>query len=248
MAAINDPHIREAVTAAGDLREELGIDSLEPIGNRLLDLAEAELELQVTITPLPKGIDGIYERRPRRSLIILQGADWPTRQRHTLAHEVGHHVLGHAGKTETAESIGTERDGQTREEQQAFWFAAELLMPAEAVAEYLGSTTLTGLELLVRMGEHFAVSPVSVLNRLEGEGLIGREELSELREQVNRSEHWAIAEALGVGHGDDEISRVYEAGDWPRLPAAVSSVARSELAERVRNSITRPTVKWQDDE
>ena len=72
----------------------------------------------------------------------------PQHRRFTLAHELGHYVIdGHVealipGGTGLAPSLGGNfRDQVSRFEREADLFAAELLMPQEAVASVVGETT-----------------------------------------------------------------------------------------------------------
>jgi hypothetical protein len=88
------------------------------------------LEIEVRHEPIITGAEGLSEKIEGRDLIILD----PTiksaeRRRFTLAHELGHHLLGHVGQPCTPESIhGSPKDSH---EIAANKFAATLLMPAK---------------------------------------------------------------------------------------------------------------------
>lgn len=86
--------IPDAVEAARALRERIGIDPHEPLPCAVR-LAEEELGLDVVVAALPEGCSGFYLPRPSRGLVATNGVHAVVRQRFTVAHEIGHHVLGH---------------------------------------------------------------------------------------------------------------------------------------------------------
>ncbi|MGE4428688.1 MAG: ImmA/IrrE family metallo-endopeptidase [Solirubrobacteraceae bacterium] len=89
-----DPQIEVAVDAARTLRREQGWDPEDPLPCAVR-MAEDHLGLDVVVTRLPQPVSGAYLPRPRRGLILVNGTHAVVRQRFTVAHEVGHHVLGH---------------------------------------------------------------------------------------------------------------------------------------------------------
>lgn len=101
-----------AVDAALALRRELDVRAEDPLPC-VLTLAEDHLGLDVVVAPLPQGWSGFYLPRPRRGLIAVNSTHAVVRQRFTIAHELGHHVLGHGaaprvvalGETPTAVEV-----------------------------------------------------------------------------------------------------------------------------------------------
>jgi Zn-dependent peptidase ImmA (M78 family) len=83
-----------AVDAALRLRRELGVAGDDPLPC-VLTLAEDHLDLDVVIAQLPKHCSGFYLPRAGRGLVAANGIHAVVRQRFTVAHEIGHHVLGH---------------------------------------------------------------------------------------------------------------------------------------------------------
>lgn len=83
-----------AVEAAVRVRRDLGIAGDEPLPC-VLRLAEQELDLDVVVARLPANCSGFYLPRGDRGLIATNGVHAVVRQRFTVAHELGHHVLGH---------------------------------------------------------------------------------------------------------------------------------------------------------
>jgi Zn-dependent peptidase ImmA (M78 family) len=100
---------------------------VEAIAEDLLGLHVEERELD--------GISGLLYPAERR--IVLNAADIPTRRRFTLAHELGHWVCQCLEGTEQPVFCRAEEvtlDPQAKAvEREANVFAAELLMPEEAV-------------------------------------------------------------------------------------------------------------------
>lgn len=225
--------------AAQALRGRLGIAADSPFELDLLETSERELGIGVCILELPEALAGAYLRTGRSDHIFIQAINFPTRQRFTIAHELGHHELGHEGVIEQEVDVG----GKTTvpEEQQANYFASELLMPIEAVRvwmdEQLGGRP-PELADVVLMADAFHSSPPAMLYRISTGEYPGvdRELLDVLWDAVRESqEHIAIAERLGIGHGDDAVSRCYQAGVWPRLPAGVDPALCDRLARGVRD-------------
>jgi Zn-dependent peptidase ImmA (M78 family) len=86
--------IRDAVEAAAALRRRLGVPGDEPLPC-VMRLAEHELDLDVVVARLPENCSGFYLPREHRGLVATNGLHAVVRQRFTVAHEIGHHVLGH---------------------------------------------------------------------------------------------------------------------------------------------------------
>ncbi|MDO9408349.1 ImmA/IrrE family metallo-endopeptidase [Patulibacter sp.] len=86
--------IPDAVEAAREVRDRVGVDPHEPLPC-VISLAEQELGLDVVVASLPENCSGFYLPRPGRGLVATNGIHAVVRQRFTVAHEVGHHVLGH---------------------------------------------------------------------------------------------------------------------------------------------------------
>jgi Zn-dependent peptidase ImmA (M78 family) len=100
-----------------------------------------------------------------------------TRQRFTIAHEVGHYALGHldddrkfaGGKRMFRDTSSNFQLGQNREETQANQFAAELLMPAKVVDWLIKEKDVITIEAL---SENFNVSTTAMVYRLKKLGWI----------------------------------------------------------------------------
>lgn len=102
-------------------------------------------------------------------LIVVEASHHPHRQRFTIAHELGHYVLHYrqGGAGFYGDTADTLLDDHATLEAEANAFAAELLMPAEAVDAL--HTVVRGDP--VRMARHFAVSVEAMERRLRRLGL-----------------------------------------------------------------------------
>lgn len=250
MTELTDPHIEIAVAAADDLRTELGLGPTDPFRHDLLECVERQLGLGVCILDMPKKVAGAYIRRGRKSLIFIQAENYPTRQRFTIAHELGHHVLGHGAVFEGYADIG--RETADLSEQQANYFASELLNPVAAVQRWLDENLGSGIPPtmfdVVTLAHYFHVSPPAMLYRLsKGEFAgIDRRILDPLWKQQKANLHVELSEAHGIDHGDDQLSRIYRDGPRPRLPADLPGDLAADLAEGVRKRFPPPAEESDD--
>lgn len=89
------------------------------------------------------------------------------RQRFTMAHELGHVVLGHVTEGHTPKRDANFAPGSDLDEMAANVFAAELLMPSNLVRELADYTT--SVESLAR---RFHVSPSAMSYRLTALGIV----------------------------------------------------------------------------
>jgi transcriptional regulator with XRE-family HTH domain len=96
----------------------------------LSDLLEKSLAIDVGFEPLPVGLDGLSARSGGFRLALVSSGISGTRQRFTLAHEVGHLVAGDSQELLVDESVFGRK---TPAESRANAFAAAFLMPAAAL-------------------------------------------------------------------------------------------------------------------
>lgn len=118
---------------------ELKEPSIDPIR-----IAKA-LGLSVLSEDLGADVAGLLIRKGDQALIAVQRADPPTRRNFTIAHEIGHHVLGH--QFQEGEHVHVDRGhyisqrgprssaGVDPMEVEANQFAAALLMPSWMVRD-----------------------------------------------------------------------------------------------------------------
>ena len=133
--------------------EEQAILVLEDLqlGNKLpidVESVARALNVPVKYEPFEEELSGVLIKEQGRIVIGINSTHAYTRQRFTIAHELGHHLLGHAGeifvdKTLRHQATIIRRDtksslGVNADEIQANQFAAELLMPKRLVSEQVG--------------------------------------------------------------------------------------------------------------
>ena len=203
------PASKAGVTKARRIRERFGLGLDGPIAD-LLVLAERELGVPVVIPErLPDDLAGVYLPRDGRPVILLNGADAPARLRFTLAHELGHHAFGDHRQADT--HAGLVSPGHWIEVR-ANAFAAELLMPAPAVAAYTEPTVATVNEIAARFGTSLLASAI----RLQTAGVAGPEQTAVLRAQLDH--------APAPQPYEDAIARAKRS--LPRWPNPDSPLAR----------------------
>jgi Zn-dependent peptidase ImmA (M78 family) len=197
----------------------------EPLA-RLLALCEERAALPVVCLDLGQGAAGAYLRRGGHAFAFVHGLEPAVRQRFTLAHELGHHRLGHGLSIDSAAALA----GRSRapHEVQANAFAAELLAPRAAVirwAQERAGPLRVDLELVVRLGAAFGVSAKAARVRLQTAGLLTDfSRIDRLDEEIDEGLHLELRDLLGVRGltGDDlaDASRVL-----PRIPDAARGSA-----------------------
>lgn len=94
-----------------------------------------QLGLILMLQPLDNLL-GFYVRGDDRSGIVINNQIPESLQRFTLAHEIGHHVLGHEGTADDAHALGR-FDPNNLLEQAAQAFASSLLMPLPLITSVL---------------------------------------------------------------------------------------------------------------
>jgi Zn-dependent peptidase ImmA (M78 family) len=184
----------------------VGRDS--PIAD-VLRLIEDAARIPVTLLPLPKKVAGAYGRAAAdEPYIFVNSWAHAVRRRFTLAHEFGHHALGHVGMVDLNEDI----DGETStREVEANQFAAEFLAPLQAVGNWMearGYKTVT-LDILVQLANDFGISAESARYRLaDARFLTKRMEISNLDAQIRAGEHKRRFNSLNLELSQDAISLV----------------------------------------
>lgn len=132
------------------------------------------------LSKLKEKTDGFCTVTENHVYIFYDSSLPVSRQRFTVAHEIGHLVLGHVGNgmatVENREPSGTER----AEERQANQFAARLLAPA-CVLHEVGATTPETIQELCGISRQAAQFRAERMQELERRG---RYYTSQLEQQV----------------------------------------------------------------
>jgi Zn-dependent peptidase ImmA (M78 family) len=154
------PNYRHAQAEAMRLLSEAGID--EPPVNPM-EIAKNIVGIVinfVTFNPEKSNIAGFYD--PQKNAIFVNREEFPLRQTFTVAHELGHKIL-HEEWAKSEDYKILLRDSNTDQdfrEQEANFFAANLLMPRFIVDRYWEDLSNSQLSQL------FAVSVPAVKARL----------------------------------------------------------------------------------
>ena len=165
-------------TAARRRGEEVARQLLErrslsrpPVPVREIAIAEGCLVKAAFLDGELSGMAFITDDRP---VIVVNSRHHPNRQRFTIAHELGHHLMHrsmllsgvHVDKgilRRDAESS----TGEISSEIQANAFAAELLMPRQLMQPYLSGSFDVEDDIAVhRLAEMFGVSTAAMTNRI----------------------------------------------------------------------------------
>ncbi|WP_415853235.1 helix-turn-helix domain-containing protein [Sinomonas sp. G460-2] len=206
-----------------DARERLGgVDFVRPFIDRL----EA---LGIDVVRLP-GLSTAYSLlRFGRAVIVIQGSGNWFRENWSLAHELGHLVLGHSDP-------GPDTAVKDQNERNANAFAAELLLPAERMRS-LDWLTVAPAELAGRVWD-FGVSTDALAKRLNSLRITASPVVGEWASETTQKllrRHWVPTE------DGDPITRRMDAASARRFPLALQDAHLSLIAQgRVR----KDTLAW----
>lgn len=196
------------MTAAEQLaraeRARLGLGETAPIQD-LLRVLEDEAGVHVALWQLgEQGLAGMYQEREGVAVILVNSSMPPVRARFTLAHEYGHHRLGHGAAVDRV--IDTR--SRDRHEVEANRFAAELLVPGPGLEGWLQAEWGRGIDLeaVVRLAGHFGVSCEVALHRLERTRRLRGAAARELDARVDAGEHRDLAWRLDLPELADTLA------------------------------------------
>jgi Zn-dependent peptidase ImmA (M78 family) len=190
------PDADRGVRAAAEARNALGTPVSAPLEDILATL-ERSTELEVFVIKLGSdGIAGAYQSKSGRDWVIVNADDSVERQRFTLAHEYGHHCLGHGDSFDTASYVSD----PSPKEVQANYFAGAFLVSAEALDRALERMKRPVLEFeaLVALAVYFGVSARAMRIRLETLGRLNAREIGELDRRIESKQHYGLGRVLGV--------------------------------------------------
>jgi Zn-dependent peptidase ImmA (M78 family)/transcriptional regulator with XRE-family HTH domain len=218
------PH-EQGERLAMDLRTRLGIgiaDLPVEISSLATDL-EDRMGIDVAIEPLPRGLDGLAVARCNFQLIMVSSSIPATRQRYTIAHELGHLLAGDGGDIQVDENI---MGGKTPAESRANAFAASFLMPAEALRAAHGGRSEVTQQFVADLLSRYRVSLDALAFRLHNVGILTVSQ----REDVRRMSSARIS--LRQGRAADLQAR--RERRWPSdlLCRAVEAYAKGKISIR----------------
>jgi len=135
-------------------------------------------KVKVKFAQLEGNISGLLFRKQGRAVIGVNALHPAVRQRFTLAHELGHLLLGHRGDFFLDRMVffrdTKSKEGSDINEIEANRFAAELLMPAEMLREELRRVQDESdeEEIVGELAKSFQVSTQAMTIRLQALRLI----------------------------------------------------------------------------
>ncbi|MEV5957997.1 ImmA/IrrE family metallo-endopeptidase [Streptomyces sp. NPDC051987] len=190
-------YVDQGVALADDALARLaaaGTPAIEGLDTAdLLQALERTFGVDVAKIGLPDGIDGAAWQADGFRLIMIARTKVPTRQRFTLAHELGHVLARDAQDllTESQLSPGHQKD---LTEVRANAFAANLLMPRDEINSVVREKDVTD-EQLTSLVVRFQVSPSALAARLTQLGLIAPETAARLRGLTTQACHWLTGQS-----------------------------------------------------
>jgi Zn-dependent peptidase ImmA (M78 family) len=211
-SVVGEHAMREARRA----RVELGLGLDGPLPD-LLAAVEGPGGAHVVVLDLGADVAGACLVRPGLVLLFVNGGQAAVRQRFTLAHEFGHCRLGHASVIDRpADVFGAVSDDS---EVAANYFAAEFLMPREAVARWARGRAL-GLDEVVAVAAEYGVSATMARIRLLTCGVLRDRRLARrLEAEIDEGLHLPLSGYLGLADLRDGLAAA--AAAMPRVPPAL---------------------------
>lgn len=161
----------EALADAVRRRSGLGDDDLPAGLDDFAAWVEERLGVDVCITPLPAGLDGLALSSGGLHLALVSSGVAATRQRFTIAHEICHLAAGDAQELRVDEDVA---DRRTAEELRANAFAAAFLMPARTLRAACRGTFVDE-DLVADLLGRLRVSLDALAFRLRDLGLVDAE-------------------------------------------------------------------------
>src|SRR5882757_4478042 len=150
--------------------------------------AESVLGVDTAVLDLPEKVSGFTALDPARgvTLVLVNTADVPERQRFTLAHELGHVLFGDRAE---AHQLDGER---TLEERRCDAFARHLLAPSQGVHRWMTENAVgtPGRKECAMAARHYEVSLKVVLIQCRKLGLLSAETVRELAGPTGRELAW----------------------------------------------------------
>jgi IrrE N-terminal-like domain len=208
-------HFNRGAKRAREAREALGLPPDLPL-DCVLTVVEERARVPTVFLALGTHLAGVYLPQP---VIFLNGDQPSVRLRFTLAHELGHHWMGH-GKA--VDDLATLHDRDDPREIEANAFAGEFLTPKAAVLRQLderGGGAIS-LDFVVGLAARFGISAQAALIRLRtAEVLPGGRLYDKLNGEIADGLHLMLAQHLRLADRADGVAAARQ--ETPRIPPAM---------------------------
>ncbi len=207
---------QRALAQGADLAEQV-VDGLRRAGGSPLDrdlgeVIEHYFGVDLAVTAIPAGCDGLAWRDRHAQLILVAISEYPTRQRFTIAHELGHLLVGDdQGLHVDRDVMDPERQRQPSETR-ANAFAAAFLLPESDLRAAVRDGRGLDPDLFAALVMRLSVSPSTLAYRLRSLGLVDEGQREEFRTLTT------AACALRASQSG-EFAEWIEASRQPRLPS-----------------------------
>jgi Zn-dependent peptidase ImmA (M78 family) len=214
---------RAAETARQDLA--LGLDG--PVPDILRQL-EDQADFRIFILDLPDGgIEGAYRLDHGHPYVLLNRDRGPQKKRFTLAHEYGHHCLGHGAVLD----VEIKLSDRHKKEVEANYFAAAFLMPRAAIDAWFAKhdDPSVDLETVVRLAYFFNVSSYVSCYRLGTVARLSANKKRTIEQELRDEEHYRVAHELGLRWPEDTLQN--QSGRYlpARMEARIITLLEKEL-------------------
>jgi Zn-dependent peptidase ImmA (M78 family)/transcriptional regulator with XRE-family HTH domain len=227
------PTTKTAARAQGLELAEMTRRELDLGSDALGDLAaviETHFAVDVALSPLGTEADGLCVHTDSTALILASTDYSDGHLRFTLAHELGHHLLGDPrGVIEEDEHAMFADDAIER---RANAFAGHLLMPergVRAVLDWLGEPGAGVTErTVVALMEHFGVSRQALLYQLNLLGLLSFEAGQQMKRDRTVATAVAAHRDVAPTGAATEVRRIYRAPER-LVRQAISAVRQQRL-------------------
>ena len=190
----------------------LAAHGADPAVGSLPDLVEDHFGADVAVLDIPAGCDGLSWRDDHSWLIVAATSQAPTRQRFTIAHELGHLLAGDDQKLHVDVDVTAPGLADRGSEMRANAFAAAFLLPRDALEQVVQADQELSQQAFAEHAMRFAVSPSTLWFRLRN--LLG----IELPESWRRL---TTAECAHLAGRSDQFAEQLAAARRERLPKAL---------------------------
>lgn len=176
----------------------------------LVAVAEEVFGVDVAIVELGPDFDGLAAASDEARLILLATSRIPGRQRFTLAHELGHLLVGDDQGLHLDPDVYDKAQGKDPSELRANAFASAFLMPPDLLRQAVGSTGLP-LDGFAALACDLMVTPSALAYRLQRLRLIDAV-------TCDRFKAITAAKAANIAGRSDEFVRHVTEASSPRRP------------------------------
>ena len=210
-----------------EARAALGLTRDGPLPD-LLEVVE-DAGANVVVLDLPEHLAGAYIAKSDCPLLFVNGAQWIARQRFTLAHEFGHFRMGH--ETVVDKQVAISGYLHDPNEVCANAFAAEFLMPKQAIAQW-GADSVRGgeptLEHVCLLAAEYGVSAQAARYALDTAGVLSSARRKrQLDDEIKDELHVQVFTQLGLEPLEDELAAA--SARRPRIPRSLRDTALGDL-------------------